>query len=50
MDSFVPWLLCILSAPVMLFKQYVNFVQIYEASKWLAHGDRAERARLGLPK
>ena len=50
MDSRVPWILAVCSAPIMLFKQYVNFVQIYEASKWLAEGDLAERARLGLPK
>ncbi|GAM90760.1 hypothetical protein ANO11243_088050 [Dothideomycetidae sp. 11243] len=50
MDSGVPWTLCAVSAPVMLFKQAVNIIQIREASKWLAEGDRAERARLGLPK
>lgn len=50
MDSKVPWTLCAISLPVMLIKQYVNVVQIREASKWLAEGDRADRARLGLPK
>ena len=50
MDSTVPWILCAVSAPVMLFKQYVNVVQIVQASRWLAEGDQAERARLGFPK
>lgn len=50
MDSGVPWTLCAISVPIMLFKQYVNVVQIINASKWLAEGDRAERTRLGLPK
>lgn len=50
MDSKLPWTLAAISTPVMLFKQYVNFVQIYRASLWLAEGDLEERKRLGLPK
>jgi len=50
MDSTVPWILCAVSGLVMLFKQYVNVVQIVQASRWLAEGDRAERARQGFPK
>ncbi|GAB7348799.1 hypothetical protein MBLNU459_g7519t1 [Dothideomycetes sp. NU459] len=49
MDSFVPWTLTIISFPVMAFKQVVNVIQIYNASKWLAEGDIAERERQGLP-
>jgi CDP-diacylglycerol--inositol 3-phosphatidyltransferase len=50
MDSFVPWVLTIGSSPVMLFKQWVNVVQLVKASKWLAEGDRKDRKRMGLPK
>lgn len=50
MDSTVPWVLCAISGPVMLFKQYVNVVQIVQASRWLAEGDRAERARQASQK
>ncbi|PSK51783.1 hypothetical protein B9Z65_3050 [Elsinoe australis] len=50
MDSTVPWILVIISAPIMAFKQWVNVIQIVKASKWLAEGDLAERAKLGLPK
>jgi CDP-diacylglycerol--inositol 3-phosphatidyltransferase len=34
----------------MLFKQWVNVVQLVKASKWLAEGDRKDRKRMGLPK
>ena len=50
MDSRVPWALASISLPVMLFKQYVNVVQIVTASQWLAQGDREARAKAGLPK
>ena len=50
MSSTVPWVLTIASAPVMLFKQWVNVIQLVKASKWLAEGDRRDRKRLGLPK
>lgn len=50
MDSTVPWALAIISAPVMAFKQFVNVVQLVNASKWLAQGDREARKRQGLPK
>lgn len=50
MDSSVPWALVIISAPVMIFKQYVNGVQLWEASKWLAEGDRKQRKQAGLDK
>jgi CDP-diacylglycerol--inositol 3-phosphatidyltransferase len=50
MDSTVPWILVAISTPVMLFKQWVNVIQIVKASQWLAQGDLADRARAGLPK
>jgi CDP-diacylglycerol--inositol 3-phosphatidyltransferase len=43
MDSTVPWILTIASAPVMLLKQYINVVQLVKASQWLAEGDRRDR-------
>lgn len=48
MDSTVPWILTILSSPVMAFKQWVNVIQLVKASKWLAEGDRKERKKAGL--
>ncbi|CZT19904.1 related to CDP diacylglycerol-inositol 3-phosphatidyltransferase [Ramularia collo-cygni] len=50
MDSAVPWVLTLASAPIMLFKQYVNVIQLIKASKWLAEGDRRDRKKLGLPR
>lgn len=50
MDSTIPWIITVVSFPVMAFKQYVNVVQIVRASTWLAEGDLAERKRQGLPK
>ncbi|KAL1296707.1 hypothetical protein AAFC00_000182 [Neodothiora populina] len=49
MDSTIPWILTVVSFPVMAFKQGVNIVQIQAASKWLAQGDLEERAKQGLP-
>ncbi|KAJ5359304.1 uncharacterized protein N7496_011717 [Penicillium cataractarum] len=42
-DSFWPWVITGISAPVMLFKQFVNVVQMVNASRWLAEGDRRTR-------
>jgi CDP-diacylglycerol--inositol 3-phosphatidyltransferase len=50
MDSAVPWALLIISCAFMLFKQYVNIIQIVEASKWLAKGDVEMRRKAGLPQ
>jgi CDP-diacylglycerol--inositol 3-phosphatidyltransferase len=50
MDSTVPWILCLVSCPVMLFKQFVNIIQLVEASKWLAEGDRKMRKQAGFDK
>ena len=47
-DSFVPWCLAGLSAPVMLAKQIINVVQLVYASQLLAEGDRAERQKQRL--
>lgn len=48
MDSTIPWILAIVSFPIMAGKQIINVVQLVKASKWLAEGDREERKRLGL--
>ncbi|WPH03443.1 Hypothetical protein R9X50_00632300 [Acrodontium crateriforme] len=50
MDSLVPWVLTVISSPVMVFKQYVNIVQMVKASHWLAEGDRRDRKLAGLAK
>ncbi|KAK4994290.1 phosphatidylinositol synthase 1 (CDP-alcohol phosphatidyltransferase1) [Elasticomyces elasticus] len=50
MDSVVPWILLCASCVVMLFKQYINVVQMIEASKWLAEGDVEMRKKAGLPR
>lgn len=47
-DSFMPWLLLTLSLPFMLFKQYVNVIQLVEASRWLAWGDAEMRRKARL--
>tara|TARA_R110002003_G_scaffold154_6_gene13673 strand:- start:140 stop:760 length:621 start_codon:yes stop_codon:yes gene_type:complete len=49
MDSTVPWILTLASAPVMIVKQYINVVQMVKASQWLAEGDREARRQAGLP-
>ncbi|KAK3725349.1 phosphatidylinositol synthase 1 (CDP-alcohol phosphatidyltransferase1) [Vermiconidia calcicola] len=48
MSSTVPWILTIVSTPVMAFKQVVNVIQLVKASKWLAEGDRRDRKMAGL--
>jgi CDP-diacylglycerol--inositol 3-phosphatidyltransferase len=50
MDSVVPWVLTIASAPVMILKQWLNVVQMVKASEWLAEGDREARKKAGLPR
>ncbi|KAJ5765009.1 hypothetical protein N7520_004568 [Penicillium odoratum] len=45
-DSFWPWVITGIAAPVMAFKQFVNVVQMVNASKWMAEGDlEARRTR-----
>ncbi|EAW07253.1 CDP-diacylglycerol--inositol 3-phosphatidyltransferase [Aspergillus clavatus NRRL 1] len=43
-DSFWPWVITGISAPVMALKQFINVVQMVKASKWLVEGDLARRA------
>lgn len=50
MDSTVPWILMIVSAPIMALKQWINVVQMVKASQWLAEGDREKRRAEGLPR
>lgn len=45
MDSTVPWILAVASAPVMLLKQYLNVAQMVNASKTLAANDVAARRK-----
>ena len=47
-DSTIPWALLAASTPFMLFKQYVNVVQLIEASKWLVQGDVEKRRKVQL--
>lgn len=42
-DSFWPWVITGVSAPVMALKQFINVVQMVKASKWLVEGDIANR-------
>lgn len=50
MDSTVPWILAVVSFPIMAGKQWINVVQMVKASKWLAEGDREARRQAGLPR
>lgn len=50
MDSTIPWIFMIASAPIMALKQWINVVQMVKASQWLAEGDRAARKQASLPK
>ncbi|TKA69350.1 hypothetical protein B0A55_08166 [Friedmanniomyces simplex] len=45
MDSTVPWILTLGSAPVMAIKQWINVLQLVKASQWLAEGDRMDRMK-----
>ncbi|KAJ5161879.1 hypothetical protein N7492_007271 [Penicillium capsulatum] len=42
-DSTFPWILTAIAAPVMLFKQIVNVIQLVNASQLLAEGDLQTR-------
>jgi len=48
MDDTVPWILAIISFPVMAGKQVINVIQLVKASKWLGEGDVAARRRAGI--
>ncbi|CAG8909709.1 unnamed protein product [Penicillium egyptiacum] len=43
LESTWPWIITGISFPIMAFKQFVNIVQMVNASKWLAEGDLAAR-------
>jgi CDP-diacylglycerol--inositol 3-phosphatidyltransferase len=49
-DLFVPYYTACICLPVMLLKQYLNFVQLGRASKILAEGDCEARRAVGLPR
>lgn len=49
-DDTIPWILLYASSAFMLFKQYVNVVQLVEASKLLVQGDVEMRERAGVAK
>ena len=42
-DSFWPWVITGVSAPIMAFKQFVNIVQMVNASQLMVEGDWANR-------
>jgi CDP-diacylglycerol--inositol 3-phosphatidyltransferase len=48
MDSTIPWVLAVISAPVMILKQYLNLAQMINASRTLAANDVAARRRARL--
>lgn len=50
MDSTVPWILAVISFPVMAGKQIINVIQLVKASRWLAEGDLEKRRKKGLPR
>lgn len=50
MDSFWPWVIAGVSAPVMAGKQLINVWQLVKASQWLAEGDLKARREAGLPR
>ena len=45
MDSTMPWAFAIISSPIMILKQFINVVQLVQASRWLAEGDLAARKK-----
>ena len=49
MDSFWPWVLAGISAPIMAGKQFINVIQLVKASRWLAEGDIRMRREAGIP-
>jgi CDP-diacylglycerol--inositol 3-phosphatidyltransferase len=50
MDSKGPWALAGISVLVMLFKQFLNVVQLVKASRALAEVDLKTRKEKGLPR
>jgi CDP-diacylglycerol--inositol 3-phosphatidyltransferase len=49
-DDAIPWVLLYTTSVFMLFKQYINVVQLVEASKMLAQGDVKIRKKARLSK
>ncbi|KAF2155262.1 CDP-diacylglycerol--inositol 3-phosphatidyltransferase [Myriangium duriaei CBS 260.36] len=47
-DDEWPWVVVRVMAPGMMFKQFVNVLQLVKASQWLAEGDRRERRKAKL--
>lgn len=43
MDSTVPWILAVISFPIMLGKQIINVVQLVNASRRIAKADVQDR-------
>ncbi|KAF4975062.1 hypothetical protein FZEAL_8108 [Fusarium zealandicum] len=50
MDSTVPWIIAGVSFPFMFTKQFINCVQLYNASQGLADVDIKTRREKGLPR
>ena len=50
MDSTVPWVLVVISFPVMFVKQVINVIQLVHASQMLAEVDVKSRKAQGLPR
>ncbi|WKT40846.1 CDP-alcohol phosphatidyltransferase [Fusarium oxysporum f. sp. vasinfectum] len=50
MDSTVPWIIAGVSFPFMFLKQFINCVQLYNASLGLAEIDLKTRREQGLPR
>ncbi|KAM5351927.1 hypothetical protein ACJ41O_004650 [Fusarium nematophilum] len=50
MDSTVPWIIAGVSFPFMFIKQFINCVQLYNASLGLAEVDIKARREKGLPR
>ncbi|KAL3463609.1 hypothetical protein BJX64DRAFT_287350 [Aspergillus heterothallicus] len=44
-DSYWPRILFCVSSPIMLYKQFVNVVQLVQASSWIAQGDVEARRK-----
>jgi CDP-diacylglycerol--inositol 3-phosphatidyltransferase len=50
LDDFWPFVIAIVSCPVMVGKQVLNGIQLVKAARWLGEGDRAARRKAGLPR
>lgn len=50
MNSTVPWIMAVVSFPVMVGKQIINVIQLVKASRRLAKVDIEERRARALQK